>query len=559
MAYFEFPHTRTYDSDLGWLIKTYKDLVAEYGSLTAWKMEHEAEYQELKAEVTALIQNMTAPVEPWDGTKAYTRYTLVSYNGDVYIALQDVPADVLITDTNYWDLAQTIQAELNAIKADIIEIEKTRCKTYQTMADMVDDFVATDYVCCVINGQVQLDGDPTVADCGLTYFEYYAAAPWVYETALTNGGYAVMMEKPFTPIIGNGALEILPKILDVGYSYCGVARGTPFNTPDGPVTNVTYQSQMGPFVTDPLAANGMQCSQFVNAVLRGVPYEMSKLADFSNANFEDPRGAGELLKVNGSDYYFSAQQLAHFCASKGWFKATNILDECEIGDIVFIGNSDPDNGLLGMDWRGIGHCAIVVGKGRRLIQVMQCGSISSVGGFGMIRRRPGYATDGVNFNCIGGTHVPFEDSDGYYGMKGFARIPMYYTAPEASTIRPESYGAAVSYAAGAANASSYQIRYSDAINAAYGVIRWEGHTSKIVNKCGLLLGATVENTVYDTDGTFAGHATIEATDFTGAIVINCDGPTSPIQITWTRRSSASNAGSDCAAKTNIILYERRSI
>ena len=26
MSYFEFPHTRTYDSDLGWLIKTVKKL-----------------------------------------------------------------------------------------------------------------------------------------------------------------------------------------------------------------------------------------------------------------------------------------------------------------------------------------------------------------------------------------------------------------------------------------------------------------------------------------------------------------------------------------------------
>lgn len=34
MAFFEFPHTRTYDSDLGWLIKEYDSLKAEYDTLT---------------------------------------------------------------------------------------------------------------------------------------------------------------------------------------------------------------------------------------------------------------------------------------------------------------------------------------------------------------------------------------------------------------------------------------------------------------------------------------------------------------------------------------------
>lgn len=33
MAFFEFPHTRSYDSDLGWLIKDYHDLVEDYNTL----------------------------------------------------------------------------------------------------------------------------------------------------------------------------------------------------------------------------------------------------------------------------------------------------------------------------------------------------------------------------------------------------------------------------------------------------------------------------------------------------------------------------------------------
>lgn len=36
MSFFEFPHTRTYDSDLGWLIKDYKTLDEFKAAVKAW-------------------------------------------------------------------------------------------------------------------------------------------------------------------------------------------------------------------------------------------------------------------------------------------------------------------------------------------------------------------------------------------------------------------------------------------------------------------------------------------------------------------------------------------
>lgn len=49
MAFFnEFPHTRNYDSDLGWLIESVRKLIGCCDQMTAWKEEHEQEYQELK-------------------------------------------------------------------------------------------------------------------------------------------------------------------------------------------------------------------------------------------------------------------------------------------------------------------------------------------------------------------------------------------------------------------------------------------------------------------------------------------------------------------------------
>lgn len=49
MSYFEFPHTRTYDNDLGWLIKTVKKLVECCNEMTDWKDTHETQYKELKS------------------------------------------------------------------------------------------------------------------------------------------------------------------------------------------------------------------------------------------------------------------------------------------------------------------------------------------------------------------------------------------------------------------------------------------------------------------------------------------------------------------------------
>lgn len=54
MSYFEFPHTRTYDSDLGWLITEYKRLAAEVDNLMAWMQTHKTEYNEAMRRLAAV-------------------------------------------------------------------------------------------------------------------------------------------------------------------------------------------------------------------------------------------------------------------------------------------------------------------------------------------------------------------------------------------------------------------------------------------------------------------------------------------------------------------------
>lgn len=60
MSFFEFPHTRTYDSDLGWLIKKMQGLLSEYETLMSWKAQHELEYSDLLRRVTALERNIAS-------------------------------------------------------------------------------------------------------------------------------------------------------------------------------------------------------------------------------------------------------------------------------------------------------------------------------------------------------------------------------------------------------------------------------------------------------------------------------------------------------------------
>lgn len=75
MSFFEFPHTRTYDSDLGWLIKTVKDLLDCCDSMNDWKTQHEVEYEQLKALYDAVMSghfpaSITTAFQNWMNANA---------------------------------------------------------------------------------------------------------------------------------------------------------------------------------------------------------------------------------------------------------------------------------------------------------------------------------------------------------------------------------------------------------------------------------------------------------------------------------------------------------
>ena len=65
MSYFEFPHTRTYDNDLGWLIKHCKSNTEAIALLNEWKDNADITISDLRALLDAL-ENGTVPPEVAD-------------------------------------------------------------------------------------------------------------------------------------------------------------------------------------------------------------------------------------------------------------------------------------------------------------------------------------------------------------------------------------------------------------------------------------------------------------------------------------------------------------
>ena len=96
MSYFEFPHTRTYDSDLGWIIKTIKTLGEVVETMEEWKHEHEAEYAQLKALYDAVMSGNFPP----EIVNAFTKW-MKTYGLDLLGELAKL-VFFGINDDGYW-------------------------------------------------------------------------------------------------------------------------------------------------------------------------------------------------------------------------------------------------------------------------------------------------------------------------------------------------------------------------------------------------------------------------------------------------------------------------
>lgn len=88
MSYFEFPHTRSYDGDLGYIIKRLNELTAKYGEFM--------EYNQIK---------FADPLN-WDINAVYAAWNIVfdTSSHGYYLSKKPVPAGIAISNTDYWEL-----------------------------------------------------------------------------------------------------------------------------------------------------------------------------------------------------------------------------------------------------------------------------------------------------------------------------------------------------------------------------------------------------------------------------------------------------------------------
>lgn len=82
MSFFEFPNTRTYDNDLGWLIKNVKSAVDAVAALEAWKESAEGSISDLQK----LLDDIAAgnfPKEISDAIKNWITANFYDIVGDM--------------------------------------------------------------------------------------------------------------------------------------------------------------------------------------------------------------------------------------------------------------------------------------------------------------------------------------------------------------------------------------------------------------------------------------------------------------------------------------------
>lgn len=105
MSYFEFPHTRNYEGDLGYVIKSIIDLTSEF--------------KNFKAINTIKLADPTE----WDITRSYAPNTIVfeTNDGVALISKCPVPAGIDLTNTDYWQFVCPLSVDGDA-RTEIMNI-----------------------------------------------------------------------------------------------------------------------------------------------------------------------------------------------------------------------------------------------------------------------------------------------------------------------------------------------------------------------------------------------------------------------------------------------------
>lgn len=395
----------------------------------------------------------------------------------------DALGPAVMSDVSAWlaahpEVTTTVQdnsitrAKINESYRKVIE---GGCVTFRNIADMRSNFTSDMGICYVIN-----DDSTYCQGYKGNYYEYIDTEE-PFEEALQNGGWARLIIPEFTPLPGKLGEEIMPTLMDVAYSYCG--------------EGVQYVESNGPFMPDAEDHAGIQCSQFVNCLLNGLLYERSKLMSEDNNNIFI-YGGTDVIKQNDEKVYLSAQQMAHYAACHGWLKESHKLSDCEVGDVVFFQNLNPNYDYYLVDWRAINHVAMVIGKIGQTVLLVQAGGLPTIPNMPPQIYRPGAETDAVNFAMLtNGANDFYVDSSGR-GMFGFARFPMFYR-PKSPTEAITHADISGSHTAAESNKSYYLTTETSPTHSfRYGVLAFRGYSGLKNSGTGLYVVTDTVNSEY---------------------------------------------------------------
>lgn len=108
MSFYEFPHTRTYDSDLGWLIRRVIEIkkeLREFINLNTIKYADPIAWN-----ITTQYETNTVVINPADGT--------------AYISTQPVPSGVLITNPDYWTPIFNYGESMQTMREQLVPLDE---------------------------------------------------------------------------------------------------------------------------------------------------------------------------------------------------------------------------------------------------------------------------------------------------------------------------------------------------------------------------------------------------------------------------------------------------
>lgn len=135
MSFFEFPHTRTYDSDLGWLISKVKEIAESEGSfreyVTEWINQHNNDYLQLSNRVAILERDMSEFEEEIDA-----RFETLKNELDQYIY------------TEVRNALSTLIIEISDVREEILQLRQDTSREILELNASIEahDIVLRDYL-----------------------------------------------------------------------------------------------------------------------------------------------------------------------------------------------------------------------------------------------------------------------------------------------------------------------------------------------------------------------------------------------------------------------------